>query len=73
MAQFAPTALAAGLWSVHAVPLRLRGSVLGALGLFGGQPGPLNAADLMLAQGLDDPGAGRRRAQCAASRPRVLT
>ncbi len=37
--QFAPAALAAGFDSVHAVPLRLRDTVLGALGLFGAGPG----------------------------------
>lgn len=51
---FVPTALAAGFASVHAVPLRLRDTVLGALGLFGERSGPLNAADLMLAQGMAD-------------------
>ena len=52
--RFVPTALAAGFSSVHAVPMRLRDTVLGALGLFGGQPGPLNDADLALAQGMAD-------------------
>ena len=52
--QFVPTALAAGFASVHAVPLRLRDTVLGALGLFGEQPGALNEADLTLAQGMAD-------------------
>lgn len=52
--RFVPTALAAGFSSVHAVPLRLRDRVLGALGLFGGQTGSLNAADLTLAQGMAD-------------------
>lgn len=52
--RFTPAALAAGFRSVHAVPLRLRDTVLGALGLFGERPGSLNAADLLLAQGLAD-------------------
>jgi GAF domain-containing protein len=52
--QFVPTALAADFRSVHAVPMRLRDSVLGALGLFGAEPGALNAADLRLAQGMAD-------------------
>ena len=51
---FVPAARAAGFASVHAVPLRLRGSVLGALGLFGSSIGDLNDADLRLAQGLAD-------------------
>lgn len=52
--QFVPIALTAGFRSVHALPMRLRDTVLGALGLFGGAPGPLNTADLALAQGLAD-------------------
>ena len=52
--KFAPAALAAGFGSVHAVPLRLRDTVLGALGLFGAGPGSLNSADLLLAQGMAD-------------------
>jgi GAF domain-containing protein len=52
--QFVPAALAAGFASVHAVPMRLRDTVLGALGLFGAEPGSLNAADLQLAQGMAD-------------------
>jgi hypothetical protein len=52
--QFALAALLAGFGSVHAVPLRLRDTVLGALGLFGAEPGPLKAPDLLLAQGMAD-------------------
>lgn len=51
---FVPVAAAAGVASVHAVPLRLRDQVLGALGLFGSAPGELNGQDLRLAQGLAD-------------------
>lgn len=51
---FVPVALAQGVLSVHAVPLRLRERVLGALGLFGSSAGELNARDLRLAQGLAD-------------------
>jgi hypothetical protein len=51
---FVPTALSAGYVSVHAVPLRLRDSVLGALGLFGERSGSLDDADLRLAQGMAD-------------------
>jgi hypothetical protein len=50
--QFVPAALAAGFASVHAVPMRLRDTVLGALNLFGTQVGPLSADDLDLAQAL---------------------
>lgn len=52
--QFVPVAVAAGFASVHAVPMRLRDTVLGALGLFGAVAGPLNQADLQLAQGMAD-------------------
>lgn len=51
---FVPLALAHGVRSVHAVPLRLRDQVLGALGLFGSGVGDLNERDLRLAQALAD-------------------
>lgn len=51
---FVPVALKHGVRSVHAVPLRLRDQVLGALGLFGSVPGQLNERDLRLAQALAD-------------------
>lgn len=50
--QFVPAAAAAGFASVHAVPMRLRDTVLGALNLFGAETGPLSADDLALAQAL---------------------
>jgi transcriptional regulator with GAF, ATPase, and Fis domain len=49
---FVPVATAAGFASVHAMPLRLRDTVLGALNLFGNEVGPLAADDLDLAQAL---------------------
>ena len=52
--EFAAVAAKAGVASVHAVPMRLRCDVLGALNLFGATPGPLNEADLRLAQALAD-------------------
>jgi GAF domain-containing protein len=51
---FVPAALSAGVASVHAVPMRLHSTVLGTLGLFGEQVGALNAADVVLAQGMAD-------------------
>lgn len=51
---FVPVALGLGVASVHAVPLRLRDQVLGALGLFGSAVGELDDRDLRLAQGLAD-------------------
>lgn len=50
--QFVPAAEAAGVASVHAIPLRLLDDVLGALGLFGASVGSLNEDDLSLAQAL---------------------
>ncbi|MGH9153322.1 MAG: GAF and ANTAR domain-containing protein [Acidimicrobiales bacterium] len=51
---FAPVALAGGFASVHAVPLRLRGHVVGALNLFGSGPGELGEADVVAARALAD-------------------
>ena len=50
--RFVPAAREAGFSSVHAVPMRAAGSVLGALGLFGPQTGELNDPDLLVAQTL---------------------
>jgi GAF domain-containing protein len=51
---FATAARNFGFFSVHAVPMRHRGDVLGTLGLFGTARGALNQDDLDLAQGLAD-------------------
>jgi GAF domain-containing protein len=40
--------------AVHALPLRLRGAAIGAMNLFGHQPGPISPADLVLGQALAD-------------------
>ncbi len=50
--QFVPAAKAAGISSVHAIPMRLLDDVLGALGLFGSGVGALNEDDLSLGQAL---------------------
>ena len=52
--EFAEVAAKAGVASVHAVPMRLRDNVVGALNLFGATTGALNEADLRLAQALAD-------------------
>ena len=52
--RFAPTAVAAGFRSVQALPMRLRGVVIGALNLFSTFPGPMGAADLEAAQAMAD-------------------
>ena len=50
--RFVPAAREAGFTSVHAVPMRAAGLVLGALGLFGTEAGELNDADVLVAQTL---------------------
>jgi GAF domain-containing protein len=52
--RFAAEALAAGFRSVHALPMRLRGSVLGALNLFRDGAGEMSAADIEIAQAFAD-------------------
>lgn len=52
--QFAAAARVAGFASVHAVPLRLRDTTLGAMGLFATTVGVLNPDDLRLGQALAD-------------------
>jgi transcriptional regulator with GAF, ATPase, and Fis domain len=50
--RFVAAASEAGLASVHAVPMRAGGLVLGAVGLFRSEPGDLDDADLLLGQTL---------------------
>jgi GAF domain-containing protein len=52
--QFAQRATAAGFRSVHALPMRLRGSVLGALNMFHVDTGQMRPADVAAAQALAD-------------------
>ena len=52
--QFAPRAVAAGFRSVHAFPLRLRQTVIGALNLFGNEVGTMSPADARVIQALAD-------------------
>jgi GAF domain-containing protein len=52
--RFAPVALKAGFRSVHAVPMRLRGNVIGALNLFRTSQADLIEADIVAAQALAD-------------------
>lgn len=53
--RFAPHATRAGYRSVHAFPLRLRSQVIGALNVFGSQPGAsLNDDDVQIVQALAD-------------------
>ena len=50
--RFAPAAAAEGFASVHAVPMRAAGTVVGSLGLFGTRTGELTDADQLVAQTL---------------------
>lgn len=52
--RFSSEALAAGFRSVHALPMRLRGTVIGALNLFHVEPGEMRQADIDSAQALAD-------------------
>jgi GAF domain-containing protein len=52
--RFATEALAAGFHSVQALPMRLRGAVVGALNLFHIEPGVMSPADIAVAQALAD-------------------
>jgi len=52
--RFAAEALAAGFHSVHALPMRLRGSVIGALNLLHIEPGEMRHADIAAAQAMAD-------------------
>ena len=52
--QFAEAAKLTGFVSVHALPLRLRTTVIGALNLFSAHPGPLSDTDTRTGQALAD-------------------
>jgi GAF domain-containing protein len=52
--RFSHVALSAGFRAAHALPLRLRGQVLGALNLFRTEPVPLSRSDLATGQALAD-------------------
>jgi GAF domain-containing protein len=52
--RFTTQALAAGFRSVHALPMRLRGAVIGALNLFHLEAGEVQSADVEAAQALAD-------------------
>ena len=51
---FAPRALEAGIRSVHAIPMRLRDRVIGAMNLFGAEPAPLSPDHVRVVQALAD-------------------
>lgn len=51
---FGPVALEAGFRSVHALPMRLRGQVIGAVNLFRTGEGAMNEVDILAGQALAD-------------------
>jgi transcriptional regulator with GAF, ATPase, and Fis domain len=52
--RFAQAATHAGFGTVQALPMRLRGQVIGALNLFRAEPGPFDPVDLRIGQALAD-------------------
>ena len=52
--RFAPVAIEAGFHSVHALPMRLRGDVIGALNLFRADRAEMDEADVITGQALAD-------------------
>ena len=72
--RFAPRAAAAGFRSVHAFPLRLRNEVIGALNVFGSQPGTtLDETDVPIVQALADIAAIGLLQERAIRRGELLT
>jgi transcriptional regulator with GAF, ATPase, and Fis domain len=51
---FAPASVASGYAAVHALPMRLREEIIGAMNLFSAAPGPLTTESLELGQALAD-------------------
>lgn len=51
---FAPEAVERGFYSVQALPMRVRGSTVGALNLFRSEPGVISDRDLPVGQGMAD-------------------
>ena len=70
--RFAPEAVDAGFHSAHALPLHLRGSVIGALNLFRTDVGKMEPADLDVAQAFADVATMAILQQRAASDAQVL-
>jgi GAF domain-containing protein len=71
--QFARRAVEAGFGSVHAMPMRLRGEVIGALSLFDQHPGVLDADDVRIIQALVDVATIGLMQERAIRRGEVLT
>jgi GAF domain-containing protein len=70
---FAPHATELGFRSVHAIPLRLRHRVIGALNLFGADTGHLDPTDVKVVQALADVATIGLLQEQAISRGEILT
>ena len=70
---FCVEALAAGFHAVHALPMRLRGNIIGTLNLFQLAPGELNEADVVAGQALADIATIAILQHRAASDSKLLT
>jgi len=70
---FVPEALAEGFRSIQAVPMRLRGQVIGALNLFSRDTGPLAQDNLSVARALADTATIGILQERAIRRAEVLT
>jgi len=70
--RFASVAIDAGFRSVHALPMHLRGAVIGAINLFGTDEGPLSAEDAAAGQALADVATIAILQQRVASESRLL-
>ena len=70
---FAPQAARSGFRSVHALPLRLRNQVIGALNLFGISAGALQPDDVQIVQALADVATIGILQERAIQRAEVLT
>jgi transcriptional regulator with GAF, ATPase, and Fis domain len=70
---FAPRAAAGGFRSVHALPLRMRSIVIGALNLFGSEFHTLEPADVAIVQSLADVATIGLLQQAAIRRGEILT
>jgi GAF domain-containing protein len=71
--RFARRTTGAGFGSVHAMPMRLRGEVIGALNLFGREPGMIDAEDVRIVQALVDVATIGLLQERAIRRGEVLT
>lgn len=71
--RFRAEALQAGFRSVHALPMRLRGQIIGAVNLFHIEPGAMRESDVAAAQALADVATIAILANRAARESQVVT